>query len=210
VIIAEGALSETFVDDDSRGLFHNAGEYAVLYPEDAARPACYCAPRLDSGYSVESAKSRLLDRARDLGYIITQKSNVHIEADTNRIDPIQLTSSRLAFVLPEGCSRITLTSHTFVPAQVIPNSRDTRKLGICVRRLLIDGDEVQLGNGGPLHDGWHEAEYENGLLSRRWTFERVPLPAQTRLVLIDLAGEGYYWDDCCSDVVPRRLWARSD
>ena len=27
VIIAEGALSETFLDDDSRGMFHNAHEY---------------------------------------------------------------------------------------------------------------------------------------------------------------------------------------
>ena len=33
VIIAEGALSETFVDDDSRGMFHNAHEYRALYPE---------------------------------------------------------------------------------------------------------------------------------------------------------------------------------
>ena len=38
VILAEGALSETFVDDDSRAMFHNAHEYAALYPEAVARP----------------------------------------------------------------------------------------------------------------------------------------------------------------------------
>ena len=32
MIVAEGALSETFIDDDSRGMFHNAHEYRVLYP----------------------------------------------------------------------------------------------------------------------------------------------------------------------------------
>ena len=32
VIIAEGALSETFFDDDSRAMFHNADEYRVIYP----------------------------------------------------------------------------------------------------------------------------------------------------------------------------------
>ena len=32
VIIAEGALSESFIDDDSRGMFHNAHEYRALYP----------------------------------------------------------------------------------------------------------------------------------------------------------------------------------
>ena len=35
VIIAEGALSESFIDDDSRGMFHNAREYRALYPEAA-------------------------------------------------------------------------------------------------------------------------------------------------------------------------------
>ena len=31
VIIAEGALSESFIDDDSRGIFHNAHEYRKFY-----------------------------------------------------------------------------------------------------------------------------------------------------------------------------------
>ncbi len=47
VIIAEGALSESFIDDDSRGMFHNAHEYAALYADDVRQPARYCAPRLD-------------------------------------------------------------------------------------------------------------------------------------------------------------------
>ena len=43
-IIAEGALSETFIDDDSRGMFHNAQEYDTLYAgEVPARPACVIA-----------------------------------------------------------------------------------------------------------------------------------------------------------------------
>ena len=46
VIIAEGALSESFVDDDSRGMFHNAHEYRALYPDAVTAPARYCAPRL--------------------------------------------------------------------------------------------------------------------------------------------------------------------
>ena len=35
VILAEGAPSETFIDEDSRGMFHNAHELR-LYPRDAA------------------------------------------------------------------------------------------------------------------------------------------------------------------------------
>ena len=36
VIVAEGALSETFIDDDSRGMFHNAHEYRRALSRAAA------------------------------------------------------------------------------------------------------------------------------------------------------------------------------
>ncbi|MEO6843358.1 MAG: Hint domain-containing protein [Bradyrhizobium sp.] len=62
VLIAEGALSETFVDDDSRGMFHNAHEYRALYP-GAVTIAQYCAPRLDRGYEVEAIRQRVARRA---------------------------------------------------------------------------------------------------------------------------------------------------
>ena len=54
VIIAEGALSETFIDDDSRGMFHNAHEYRRLYAEEHVAPAHYCAPRVDEGYELDA------------------------------------------------------------------------------------------------------------------------------------------------------------
>jgi hypothetical protein len=62
VLIAEGALSESFIDDDSRGMFHNAHEYRVLYPA-AATITRYCAPRLDEGYEVEAIRQGLAVRA---------------------------------------------------------------------------------------------------------------------------------------------------
>jgi hypothetical protein len=60
VIIAEDSLSETFVDDNSRGIFHNAHEYPALYPDAGDVPARYCAPRRSDGYEVETAR-RLID-----------------------------------------------------------------------------------------------------------------------------------------------------
>ena len=63
VIIAEGALSETYIDDDNRGMFHNAQEYRELYPVAAAPPAQYCAPRLDRGYELEAVRQRFAARA---------------------------------------------------------------------------------------------------------------------------------------------------
>ena len=40
ILLAEGAPFESFVDDDSRGMFHNAAEFGVLYP-GAPQPAAF-------------------------------------------------------------------------------------------------------------------------------------------------------------------------
>jgi hypothetical protein len=63
VLIAEGSLSESFIDDDSRNMFHNAHEFGTLYPGEMDRPARYCAPRCADGYEVESARRSLAVRA---------------------------------------------------------------------------------------------------------------------------------------------------
>ncbi len=62
VILAEGAASESFVDDGSRGMFHNAAEYRALYPH-AGRPAArYCAPRVEDGEALAALRARLAAR----------------------------------------------------------------------------------------------------------------------------------------------------
>jgi autotransporter passenger strand-loop-strand repeat protein len=63
VIYAEGAESESFVDDDSRGMFQNAAEYAALYPGAVRGDALYCAPLLTDGAEVARIWQRLAARA---------------------------------------------------------------------------------------------------------------------------------------------------
>ncbi len=59
VLLAEGAPSESFVDDDSRGMFHNAAEFAALYPDRAWQAAVYYAPRVESGFVLERVRRRI-------------------------------------------------------------------------------------------------------------------------------------------------------
>ncbi|MFT8523387.1 Hint domain-containing protein [Gluconobacter oxydans] len=59
VLLAEGAPSESFVDDDSRNMFHNAVEFNKLYPDAAPLPAVYCAPRIEEGPILEAIRTRL-------------------------------------------------------------------------------------------------------------------------------------------------------
>jgi glycosyltransferase involved in cell wall biosynthesis/Ca2+-binding RTX toxin-like protein len=64
-ILAEGALSETFVDDFSRMMFHNAAEYAALYPGSPPAEAAYCAARVECGPALEAVRARIAARAGD-------------------------------------------------------------------------------------------------------------------------------------------------
>jgi autotransporter passenger strand-loop-strand repeat protein len=63
VLLAEGAPAESFVDDDSRGMFHNAAAYAALYPDAPEGPAHYCAPRVAHGLALDPLRRRLAERA---------------------------------------------------------------------------------------------------------------------------------------------------
>ena len=59
LIVAEGALAESFVDDESREMFDNAAEYHQLYPQAARQSAHFCAPRVEEGYELEAVRQRL-------------------------------------------------------------------------------------------------------------------------------------------------------
>ena len=58
VVLAEGAPSETFFDDGSRQMFHNA---AAAPP---GRATGFCAPRVESGHALEAVRQRLGALAR--------------------------------------------------------------------------------------------------------------------------------------------------
>jgi Hint domain len=78
VILAEGAPAESFVDDQSRGMFHNAAEYSTLYPDARRVPARYCAPRVEDGEMLEAVRCRLAARAKPVEW-----ANGHLDG---RID----------------------------------------------------------------------------------------------------------------------------
>jgi microcystin-dependent protein/glycosyltransferase involved in cell wall biosynthesis len=63
IIVAEGALSESFVDDDSRGMFQNAHEFAALYPDRPTQPTRYCARRAAFGAELEAVRRQIAHRA---------------------------------------------------------------------------------------------------------------------------------------------------
>jgi hypothetical protein len=63
VLLAEDTPSESFVDDNGRGIFHNAHTFHAMYPDEERIEAIYCAPRIEDGYVLDAVRRRLAERA---------------------------------------------------------------------------------------------------------------------------------------------------
>ena len=59
IILAEGAATETFVDCDSRAMFHNADEYHRLYPGAAPPKWQFATRRVEQGWELQAIHARL-------------------------------------------------------------------------------------------------------------------------------------------------------
>ena len=63
IIWAEGAPTESFLDDNSRLMFQNAQEFDELYPNAERAVAQFCAPQVTQGSELEAIRQQLSERA---------------------------------------------------------------------------------------------------------------------------------------------------
>jgi hypothetical protein len=187
IIHAHGLPAETYLDTGNRTAFINGGDFIEQYPDFKPKHETdTCLPLVTAGPVLHKAKAALLQRLATLGHRLTDDSGVHLIADGKQIWPIKLRDDCLCFVLPEGCKVIRLSSQTFVPAHVMPETTDPRELGVCVSRLQINGNDLRLDG---LKEGWHKHETDH-----RWSDGYAELPEGARLVVIGLVGQGLYWE----------------
>jgi hypothetical protein len=164
VIFAEGAPAETYVECDNRLMFHNAAEYAALYPEAPNAGRLY-APRIDAGKAV-AIRKRLLVRGASLGNAMTSDPGLHLIADGVAVPLLAVEDGVYRFALRRAPVEAWLASRSTVPAETDPASTDRRRLGVCVHRITLrDADfSFDLLPGNPHLGGFHENEGEH-----RWT-----------------------------------------
>jgi hypothetical protein len=204
LLLAEGLAAESYLDDGNRTGFENGGAFIQAHPDFAPKHwGQKCMPLVLEGEGLHRAKAALLSRAQELGCALTEDPDLHVLADGQRIEPVALGVWRIAFVLPEQREKIELRSRTFVAAHTKAANTDPRVLGICVGRLQIDGSELALDDEAAFAQGWHRREPQGDGRDWRWTRGGVPLPAGSRLVVLDLAGRGCYWQQPQRDVVAR-------
>jgi VCBS repeat-containing protein len=133
VILAEDALSETFIDEDSRGMFHNVHENVG---EPAELPARYYAPRLDEGYQVDAARRRIALRAGLLG-----------DADTPHLGALHGFIDAVGPSCIAGWAQNTESPETPVCLDVIVD-------GCCIGQMLANHYREDLAQAG-LGSGRH-------------------------------------------------------
>jgi hypothetical protein len=176
VILAEGAPAESYVECDNRRSFHNADEFAALYPDDARASFGYCLPRLKEGMAELAAiRARLFERAAMLGHPTTAEPDLHLVVDGTIVAAQSAADGRHTFRLDAAADEVWLASRCGVPAELEALSSDRRCLGVCVQQLVLRDDHlrVELSHSHPLLcEGFHEDEDS----MRRWTtgMGRVP------------------------------------
>ena len=179
VIIAEGALSETFIDDDSRGMFHNAHEYRSMFPGAVTDPAQYCARRLEHGYEIEGMRQRIALRA---GLV----SNEETKGVGTLRGYVDLVTPRLI----EGWAQNTDHPEAPVCLDIFAGGRLIGQ--VLANRYRKDLELAGIGSGQHsfafgLPDGLGFAPSDAVEVSRSLDQARLPLSAQARGISISTA-----------------------
>ena len=189
VILADGLPCESYLDTGNRGAFANAEGPVQLHPDFALYiwERKGCAPLVRDGKKLADARRRLLAEAGALGFVTTRDAELTLLAD-GRALPIEQRGALGRVRMPARTAAVRLTSSTWVPAQMQPESDDTRRLGVAIRHLWLDGREASLDSAG-FGSGWHAAE-----AGWRWTDGDAVLALEgVRELAFELAMTGTYW-----------------
>ena len=175
VIWAEGAPAESYVECDNRQGFHNAHEFAALYPDDRRASFGRCLPVLEPGTAELAAiRDRLFERAAALGHSATADPDLHLVVDGTIVAP-RLIDGRYTFELDAPTHEVWLASRCGVPAELQLLSNDRRCLGVCIEQLVLRDAHLRV-EISPAHPSLCEGFHEDERGVRRWTNGRGWIP----------------------------------
>ena len=171
ILIANGALAESYRDDGNRWLFDNENSGWHLPPQEPF------APVLTGGPVVDAIWRRLLDRAGPRpGLPLTDDPDLHLMVDGVRVDVVRQAGAMHVFALPGAAESVQVVSRAAAPAE-LGLARDPRMLGVALRRLTIGRATRSLtieADDPSWTEGFHDFEPVEGL---RWTDGNATIPA---------------------------------
>ncbi len=189
VLFAEGMPAESYLDTGNRAAFANAGATTMLHADFARGiwAAHACAELVLAGAALAAARNHLLERAQGLGHRLTGDPALRVVADGKTLQP-QIDGTAWRVRLPAGARGVRLVSDSWVPAHTRADEDDTRRLGVAIRRVRLDGAEIALDDPR-LSSGWHTPER-----TFRWSDGDAGFAlAGVRDLAFELAMTGTYW-----------------
>jgi len=163
-ILAEGVASETYLDTGNRNAFEGQGDVMTLHPRFGrnVHNALACAPFADTGRAVEQMREHLIGRAAKLGFSVAAGA-WWIEADGVAL----VAEPDGTYLLPAFTRLVGIRSASSRPMDLTARHDDTRRLGLCLNAITLDGQEMAL-NHAALAGGFYEVE-DDGMGCWRWT-----------------------------------------
>jgi len=207
VIIADGMLTESYLDAGNRSTFSHKGNVVSIGSSRNLSWDDASAPLTVSRETVEPLFRNIENRADKAGFAIqtearplTNESDLHLTTDTGAvIRPARENNGRVMFMIPSGVENVRIISNASRPCDVIgPFVNDRRQLGVLVGTVTLFESNRTRTLTDHLHDaqlsGW--SNVEEGTM--RWTSGNALLPLGERapgalaLMAIEVKAAGPY------------------
>ncbi|AFW03062.1 hypothetical protein BAR24_08770 [Gluconobacter oxydans] len=202
VIVANGLMTESYLDTGNRNSFAQPGDVAALSTAAKSWEHDASAPLVTDRAVVEPIHVRLARRSEALGLTVTpvvettSLHDLHLETRSGmRIAPMRNVDGRVLFSLPAGVDVVRLASRASRPCDVTgPYVDDRRLLGVLVGMIrLWDGQVMRKITENQI-DGWYSADASGA----RWTNGNALLElgarsaAETGVLEIEVLAAGPY------------------
>ncbi|OAJ66294.1 Hint domain-containing protein [Gluconobacter cerinus] len=189
VIMADGMLTESYLDTGNRNAFRQAGEVVSLTPsrnlswEDAAASLTVARDLVEPLFrQIETRAVHLNSPLMTDTPFLTQENDLHLVTDTGAtLRPIRKNNDRIMFMIPAGVENVRIVSNASRPCDVVgPFVDDRRMLGLLVGDVQLFEGHATKTLTSHLQDidlsGWNNVE--DGIY--RWTNGSALLPLGAR------------------------------
>ena len=221
VIMADGMLTESYLDTGNRHTFRQEGSVVAFTPsrnltwDDAAAPLGVSREFAEPLFRQAEARAQAAGLAqKEPAVELTDEVNLHLLTDTGAvIRQAREHNGRVMFMIPTGVKNVRIVSNASRPSDVIgPFVDDRRYFGVAI-------GEITLFEAGRNHSvtahltekelaGWNTLEWED----TRWTSGNALLPLGERhpnsaaLLAIQIKAAGPY---LCADATDVRSAKRA-
>lgn len=207
VIMADGVLTESYLDTGNRSAFRQKGKVIAIGHnrhfswKDAAAPLDVSRIFVEPLFHRLQARIDRVDHA--LGscvQAVTNEDGLCLVTETGSIiHSLRRAVDRVMFMIPPGVQSVRIVSNASRPSDVIgPFVDDRRFFGVAVGEILMfESAQTQIITTHftePELEGWHPAEGQD----MRWTYGNALLPlvgqppCSLRLLALQIRGAGPY------------------